>query len=41
MILAAQALNLGLPPSDYVIATTNPGHIGRHAPCDLWINIAP
>ncbi len=41
VILAAQAIGLGLPASDYVIATTNPGHIARYAPCDLWTNIRP
>jgi hypothetical protein len=40
-IMAAQAISLGLPISDYVIATTNPGHIARYAPCDLWTNIQP
>jgi predicted nucleic acid-binding protein len=41
VILAAQALSLGLPVSDFIIATTNPGHISRFAPCDLWTNIEP
>jgi predicted nucleic acid-binding protein len=41
VILAAQAMGLGLPPSQFVIATTNPGHLSRYAPCDLWTNIKP
>ena len=41
VIIAAQALSLGLAASDFIIATTNPGHIARFAPCDLWTNIAP
>ncbi len=35
VILAAQAIALGFPPSQFIIATTNPGHIIRYAPCDL------
>jgi predicted nucleic acid-binding protein len=34
VILAAQALSLGLPSSLYVIATTNPGHLSRFVPAD-------
>ena len=41
VIISAQALSLGLPTSDYIIATSNPGHIARYAPCDLWTNIRP
>jgi predicted nucleic acid-binding protein len=41
VILAAQAHSLGIPSSDYLVATTNPAHIGRFAPCDLWTNIQP
>lgn len=41
VIITAQALSLGLPSSDYVIATTNPAHIAPFAPCDLWTNINP
>jgi predicted nucleic acid-binding protein len=39
VILAAQALSLGLPPSLYVIATTNVTHLSRFVPADLWENI--
>jgi len=41
VILVAQALSLGLPLSDFIIATTNPAHIARFAPCDHWMNIKP
>lgn len=41
VILAAQALSLGLSASDYLVATTNPGHLSRFVPADLWTNIAP
>lgn len=41
VILAAQAIGLGFPPSQFIIATTNPGHLSRYAPCDLWTNIKP
>jgi predicted nucleic acid-binding protein len=39
VILAAQALSLGLPSSMYVIATTNPGHLSRFVPADIWETI--
>lgn len=41
VILAAQAINLGFPSSQFIIATTNLSHISRYAPCDLWANIQP
>ena len=41
VILAAQALSLGLPATDIVVATTNVGHISRFVPADLWSNISP
>lgn len=41
VILAAQALSLGVPLSDLVIATTNVGHLSQFAPADLWTNIVP
>jgi predicted nucleic acid-binding protein len=37
VILAAQALSLGV--ANVVIATTNPGHLTRFVPADLWQNI--
>lgn len=39
VISAAQALSLGLPATEYIIATTNPGHQSRFLPCDSWQNI--
>jgi len=41
VLIAAQALDAGYPSTDFVIATTNPGHIEQFAPCDLWTNIQP
>lgn len=41
VILAAQAIALGLPPTQFVIATTNPGHLLRFAPAELWTEIEP
>ena len=32
VILAAQALSLELPPSEYVVATSNVGHLGLLVP---------
>ncbi|QLE59340.1 type II toxin-antitoxin system VapC family toxin [Nostoc sp. TCL26-01] len=37
MILVAQAITLAVP--DFVIATTNVGHLSRFAPAELWQNI--
>jgi predicted nucleic acid-binding protein len=39
VILAAQIISMGLPPADIVVATSNPGHISRFVPADLWANI--
>ena len=41
MILCAQAISLGIPDSDFVIATTNVAHLSPFAPADLWQNITP
>jgi predicted nucleic acid-binding protein len=41
VILAAQAILLGLPKSDYVIATTNVDHLSLFAPAVLWSDITP
>lgn len=38
VILAAQALTLGLP--DFVVATTNPGHLSRFVTAKHWQEIA-
>jgi hypothetical protein len=41
MILAAQALSLGLPSLDYIVATTNVRHLSMFVPADQWGNIKP
>ncbi len=41
VLIAAQALDMGLPPSDFVIATMNVGHLALFVPADLWTNITP
>jgi predicted nucleic acid-binding protein len=39
VILSAQALSLNLPPSEYVIATSNVAHLGLLAPARPWQQI--
>jgi predicted nucleic acid-binding protein len=41
VILAAQALSLGLLPRDFVVATTNVAHLAQFVPANLWTNIIP
>ena len=41
VLIAAQALDTGLPPSEFIIATVNVGHLAQFAPADLWTNIKP
>lgn len=41
VLIAAQALDTGLAPSDFIIATVNVGHLALFAPADLWTNITP
>jgi len=41
VLIAAQALDMGLPLSDFIIATVNVGHLALFAPADLWTNINP
>ena len=41
VLIAAQALDTGLPPSDIIIATMNVGHLALFAPAELWTNITP
>lgn len=41
VILAAQALSLGLPAAELIIATSNPRHLTRFAAAELWQNIQP
>ena len=39
VILAAQTLSLGISPQEYVVATTNVGHLTKFVSCDEWTNI--
>ena len=41
VLIAAQALDLGLPASAFIIATVNVGHLSLFVPADLWTNIHP
>lgn len=41
VILAAQALTLGLPVGEIVVATGNPGHLSRFVPAEPWHDIHP
>ena len=40
VILAAQALSFELAAPQFVIATTNPGHLSRFVPAQLWSDIS-
>jgi len=39
VLLAAQALSLGVPARELVVATTNVAHLSLFLPADLWTNI--
>jgi predicted nucleic acid-binding protein len=39
VIVAAHALSLNLPPSEFVVATGNVKHLSHFVPADLWTNI--
>ena len=39
VILAAQVLDAGLNPNDFVVATSNLAHLTRFVPAELWGNI--
>jgi len=39
VILTAQSLQLGVPASEIIVATTNVGHLARLIAADLWQNI--
>jgi hypothetical protein len=41
VLIAAQALDMGLPPTDFIVATVNVGHLSLFVPADLWTNIKP
>ena len=36
VILAAQLLDLGVPQTDFVVVTTNVGHLSRFVPVTTW-----
>ena len=39
VLIAAPALDPGVPASELVVATTNPGHLARFVPAALWHTI--
>lgn len=39
VLIAAQALSLGLAAGEIVVATTNVGHLSQFVPAELWNNI--
>lgn len=41
VLIAAQALDMGLPRSEFIVATVNVGHLALFVPADRWANIAP
>jgi hypothetical protein len=41
VILAAQALSLGVALPGLIVATTNPTHVARYVAADMWTNIQP
>jgi len=41
VILSAQALSLGIPQAELIVATENSKHISQFAPAEEWQNIYP
>ena len=41
VLIAAQAMDLGLPAAEFIIATVNVGHLALFVPAALWANITP
>jgi predicted nucleic acid-binding protein len=41
VLIAAQALELGLPPPQVIVATVNVGHLALFVPADRWDKITP
>jgi hypothetical protein len=39
VLIAAQALSIGVPESDVIIATSNVGHLAQFVAADTWTNI--
>jgi predicted nucleic acid-binding protein len=41
VVIAAQALDMGVPAADLIVATINVGHLSLFVAADLWSNITP
>lgn len=41
VLIAAQALDMGLPAAQFIIATVNVGHLSLFVPADRWDSITP
>ncbi len=41
VLIAAQALDTGIPISDLILATVNVGHLAQFVPAEIWMNIKP
>ena len=41
VLIAEQALSLGVPPADLLVATSNVGHLAQFVTADLWSNVLP
>ncbi|MGH2410244.1 MAG: nuclease [Chloroflexota bacterium] len=41
VLIAAQALDMGLALADFIVATVNVGHLALFVPADRWENITP
>ena len=41
VLIAAQALGMGIAAPDLIIATTNVGHLSQFLPAALWTNLGP
>lgn len=41
VLIAAQALDTGLPRSEFIIATVNVGHLALFVPANHWTKITP
>jgi hypothetical protein len=40
VLIACQALDFGLPTDEFIVATTNIGHLSLFVPADTWKNIS-
>ncbi len=41
VLIAAQTLDMSLPPADYIVATVNVGHLALFVPAARWASIMP